>query len=567
MTLNEFQTLLKKHKIEAYLVTRRNMFLTEDILPEENKIMELTGFTGSAANLLVFQDKAVLFTDGRYEIQAKLETDPQQIQVECVKGSDFFPWLEANCQNRKLKIHFNPWCWSAREYAAHSTDSSPAEFIADKKELLGKLLSDNPVHVFPHEIEYCGISSDEKISQVVRRLKNKNLKAYLFTAADSVSWLFNLRSDALPDTPVLRAYALIKDNGETTLFANKTDCETAVSFSKLSAYLKKFKKQSLGLDLRTTPQEVLSFLADNAYVHTPDLAAGEKAVKNPVELQGIKNAHLRDAAAMCNFLCWLDNNWQGKTELDIVAKLRSFRESQKLFYSDSFPTIAGFGANGAIVHYQPKPHTNLELKSGSMLLLDSGAQYFDGTTDITRTIAIGKPSAEMIKDFTTVLKCHITLASALFPEKTSGNALDAICRHNLWQQGKNYNHGTGHGVGCFLNVHEGPQNLSSGASYYPLQPNMVNSVEPGYYKEGHYGIRIENLVYVAKESDRNSEIPMLKFKYLTLVPIDKRLIDKYLLSDGEINWLNIYHQTVYDKVSPLVDDKVKSWLKDACSPI
>lgn len=567
MILSEFQTLLKKHKIEAYLVTRRNMFLTEDILPEENKIMEFTGFTGSAANLLVFQDKAVLFTDGRYEIQAKLETNPQQVKVECVKASDFFPWLNANCQNRKLKIHFNPWCWSAREYAAHSTDSSPAEFIADKRNLLGGLLSNNPVHVFPHEIEFCGIGSTEKISQIAKHLQSKNLKAYLFTAADSVSWLFNLRSNALPDTPVLRAYALVKDDGETTLFAENTDYENAVAFSQLPSYLKKFKKQNLGLDLRTTPQQIISFLSDDAYTHSADPVSAEKAIKNPIELQGIKNAHLRDAAAMCGFLCWLNDNWQGKTELDIVAKLRSFREKQSLFFSDSFPTIAGFGSNGAIVHYQPKPHTNLELKAGSMLLLDSGAQYFDGTTDITRTMAIGTPSADMVQDFTTVLKCHITLASAYFPEKTSGNALDAICRRNLWQQGKNYNHGTGHGVGCFLNVHEGPQNLSSGASYYPLQPNMVNSIEPGYYKENHYGIRIENLVYVDRVSDPNNDIPMLKFEYLTLVPIDKRLIDKYLLDDGEKIWLNSYHQTVYNKISPLVDDKVKNWLKDACSPI
>lgn len=567
MTLDEFQTLLKKHKIEAYLVTRRNMFLTEDILSEENKIMELTGFTGSAANLLVFQDRAVLFTDGRYEIQAKLETDPRQIQVECVKGSDFFPWLNTNCQKQKLKIHFNPWCWSAREYAAHLKDSDRFEFIADKKNLLGKILADNPVHVFPHEIKYCGVGSAEKISQIVKYLKNKSLKAYLFTAADSVSWLFNLRSNALPDTPVLRAYALIKDNGETTLFADNTDYENAVPFSRLPSCLKKFKKQNLGLDLRTTPQQIVSFLSDKACKHLPDPVSEEKAVKNPTELQGIKNAHMRDAAALCNFLCWLDANWQGKTELDIVAKLRSFRKLQKLFYSDSFPTIAGFGSNGAIVHYQPKPHTNFELKAGSMLLLDSGAQYFDGTTDITRTVAIGIPSADMVKDFTNVLKCHIALASAYFPEKTSGNALDAICRHNLWQQGKNYNHGTGHGVGCFLNVHEGPQNLSSGASCYPLQPNMVNSIEPGYYKEGSYGIRIENLVYVDKVSEQDSEVPMLKFKYLTLVPVDKRLIDTYLLDDGEKNWLNTYHQTVYDQISPLVDDKVKNWLKDACSPI
>lgn len=569
MTLAELQNWLKKHKIDAYYVTRNNMFVSEDILPEENKILELTGFSGSAANLLVLQNKAVLFTDGRYEIQSKLETNPQEVEIHCVSGSSPYSWLVQNFESKQtVKMMYDPWCLSATEYAFINRQLPNIKLIEDNKRVLGTRLSDKPVHVFEHKIEYAGISSEEKVSDILSWMENTNLDGYLITAADSVSWLMNLRSDALPDSPVLRAYALIEKGGKITLFGNHQDYPNIQPLSELGKKLKKFKKNKLGTPRRNIPQVIYNFFKNPEHIRlVPDLPQDKKAIKNAVELQGIKKAHLRDAAAMAGFLYWLDNNWQGQSELDIVAKLDEFRKKQDLYYSNSFETIAGFGPNGAIVHYQPKPETNLKLTAGSMLLLDSGAQYYDGTTDITRTIAIGSPSQQMIDDFTLVLKCHIELASAYFPRGTKGAALDTICRRQMWQHGKTYNHGTGHGVGYFLNVHEGPQNLSLSACAQSIEPGMVNSIEPGYYKENAYGIRIENLVCVNKADNPEFDNQSLKFEYLTLVPIDKRLINKYLLSDGEIEWLNKYHQTVFEKVRDLVDDEVKIWLKEACSPI
>ncbi|MBQ8437090.1 MAG: M24 family metallopeptidase, partial [Alphaproteobacteria bacterium] len=260
-------------------------------------------------------------------------------------------------------------------------------------------------------------------------------------------------------------------------------------------------------------------------------------------------------------------NYQGKTELDIVAKLNEFRQSGENYFSNSFDTIAGYASNSAIIHYHPTENTNLSLQADSLLLLDSGAQYLDGTTDITRTIALGSPSDGMIHDYTLVLKSHIALANAYFPEGTTGLSLDAIARAPLWKYGKNYSHGTGHGVGFFLNVHEGPCSISSRNGNIPLSEHMITSIEPGYYKENHYGIRIENLAQVVRISNDNFEQPTLGFEPLTLVPLDKNLINKHLLTQDELMWLNNYHQTVFEKLSPLLNNQEQEWLRRACSAI
>lgn len=569
MTLSEFQKLLKKNKIDAYLVTRNNMFLGQDVLPEENKIMELTGFSGSAGNLIVFQDKAVLFVDGRYEIQSKLETNPEEVEVHCTKAASFFSWLMQNYrpENKPLKLYFDPWCWSAGNYNFYSRGcEETVRFIEDDKQLLGPRVLTTENTDFELDIRYAGVSSEEKIAGICSFLRQHKLQAYLFTAADSVSWILNRRSRTLPDSPVIRSYLLVTADGETHLFSDFSagNKNAAVSLSRL---LKKYKKQSLGLSFDCTPQKIISLLPKDGCKNIPDPAVIEKAVKNPVELQGMINAHRRDAAAIIEFLCRFDQNRKKMSELDVVEQLRACRQKQNLFFSDSFSTIAGSGPNGAIVHYAPTRQSNRPLDNDSLLLLDSGAQYYDGTTDITRTLALGSPSAQMIEDFTLVLKSHIALASSLFPEKTEGQALDAVCRRELWLHGKNYNHGTGHGVGCFLNVHEGPQSLSPKAPPQPFKTGMITSIEPGFYKENAYGIRIENLYYVAPAEDKDLKIPMLCFTPLTLVPIDKRLINKYLLNEGEILWLNRYHDKVYNELRPLVSEEAANWLKEACSPL
>lgn len=566
MTLAEFQTWLKKHKIDAYYLTRNNMFLDEDILPEENKIMALTGFSGSAGNLIITPEKAFLFVDGRYQLQAGLETDSETVEILCTVAASPHSWLRQNFSNNRHRIMYDPWCLAAEELERLVRDLPGTKFIADDKQLPGPRLSEKSAHVFELGEQYAGVSREEKISGLLQTMAAHNLDAYLITSASEVSWLLNLRSDALPDSPVVRAYALIKKDGSAVLFGEHLDYSGIRSFAELGKALKKIRKGRLGVSYHRMPQ-IISELRGPDICLTPDALEKDKAVKNPVEIQGFKKAHQRDAVAMIEFLFWLENNWQGKTELDIVEKIDSLRRKQDLYYAKSFDTIAGTGSNGAVIHYHPTVKTNKTLEKNSVLLLDSGAHYFDGTTDITRTIALGTPAPDIINDNTMVLKAHIELASTLFPTGTPGRALDPICRRELWNEGKNYAHGTGHGVGFMLNVHEGPQNISAAGSSYGFLPGMVTSIEPGYYKENAYGIRIENLYYVTEAADKNLENPMLKFEVLTLVPIDKRLINKYLLSEGEIKWLNDYHQKVLTAIGPLLDNGPAEWLREACSPL
>lgn len=563
MTLEGLQQLLKKYKYDAFLVTHDNLFLGQDIRDDENKIYELCGFSGSAGTLIVFQDHAVLLVDGRYEIQAALEVKSDKTEVH-VAGLQ--KWLqEQNFTGKQIKFAYNPWCHAIQEIERLQNLFPQISFIPAPDSLTESLQSSVEAAAFEHDIEFAGLSRDEKLAQTSRFLQAHKLEGYLFTAADDVSWLLNLRSDALPHTPILRAYALLYADSRIEVFADNLDLLNLHPLKELGKYLKPFRKGSLGLDKHKTPQQILNLLGDeNSFRSYPSPVAELKAVKNPVELAGIADAHRRDGEALVNFLFWLENNYRRISELDVVEKLHDFRRQQPLFYSESFATIAASGPHGAIVHYQPDLATNRPLDNNSVLLLDSGAQYFDGTTDVTRTIALGQPSPAMIRDFTLVLKAHITLSSTLFPAGTSGAALDAVTRRPLWQEGKNYNHGTGHGVGCFLNVHENPPSVSP-RGYDELKPGMITSVEPGCYIENSYGIRIENLAVVEKMP--GDGLPLYGFRPLTLVPLDKRLIDKYLLSAEELLWLNNYHQTVWEQLSSRLAPDEKAWLQQACAPL
>lgn len=571
MKIEDLQLSLKKHKLDFYIVTRNNQFLGQDVLEEENKILELTNFSGSAGNLLVTPNKAYLFVDGRYELQAAQEVNSHTISISG-QGDILLKWLKDNTdKNQKYTLGFNPWCMSLEDVKNMTSAVSHIKFIEDKNNLTQTLLSSKTANVFDHPIEFSGISREEKTSLITSFLNQNNLDAVFINAADSVSWLLNLRSVCLPDTPIIRAMAIVDKNANVSILGDNLDLSALsediniIPLNQLEKILSQYKKQTFGIDNLRTPHKILSLLNEYKIEVKCSIDPCQifKAVKNPIELQGIANAHHRDGIALCKFFHWLDKQWFGKTELDIVDKLHSFRQSGEYFFSNSFETIAGFGSNGAIVHYIPKENTDLELKPSSLLLLDSGAQYLDGTTDVTRTIAIGLPTSEMIDNFSTVLKAHIALALSIFPKGTTGQSLDILSRSHLWQLGKDYNHGTGHGVGCFLNVHEGPLGISSRGTKYILEAGMITSIEPGYYQAGDYGIRIENLVEIVQSEYKN----MLKFSTLTLAPIDKRLINKYLLNTREIEWLNNYHQNVYDKIENYLETDEKTWLKNACSPL
>ena len=558
MTLSEFQKKLARHGYDAYILTRGNMFLGQDILPEENKIRELTGFSGSAGTLIVSPEKSWLLVDGRYELQAAREVDAAQTEVVCTADT-VGSWIGANFLT-PFKIAYSPWCHSVNEVDYWQRVLKKHSFIADDADLPGPRLAAKEVEIFEHDIEFCGVSAEEKISWLTRFMTEQNLDAYFVAACDAVSWLLNLRSDCLPDTPILRAFALIDKDGGVSLFTG--------DMRKAEAEIAALKGRTVGLACAKTPKQI-QLLMKKHKIRLENIANpidNWKAVKNPVELAGIRKAHVRDGVAVVKFLHWLENSRQPVDELGVVRELRRFRAEQTNFYSDSFGTIAAFGPNGAVVHYQPTAATDCRLEPGSILLLDSGAQYFDGTTDVTRTIAVGEPPAEIKDSFTQVLKAHIAVADAYFPAGTGGSALDALARAQLWKFGKGYHHGTGHGVGCFLNVHEGSFSLSAKNSQ-PLDAGMVTSIEPGYYKEGAYGIRIENLACVVPAKNPRFDEPMLKFEPLTLVPLDKRLISKYLLTAAEINWLNTYHAEVWQKLHGYLDAETAEWLRQACAPL
>ena len=559
MTIDDIQQKLKQESLDAYIIGYENRFLGQDILPQEHKIKYLCGFSGSAGMLAFTTDKVFLFVDGRYELQARQEVDTNKIsvvnQTPCLENVLCF--LK---QQKVQKIGFDGWSVAAGEIAEN-------ESLFPKLQLVDvgtwvDLEAKSIVEVKERSSVYAGASRQDKLRLLIDIMQAGGADYYLVTAADSVSWLLNIYAKDLQCSPVVRAYALIDKNGEVKLIADNLQTDFQVcTFGEFENWLKTQTAKIL-YTAASIPSRLKKILKNGVPVQ--DICQLQKAEKNETELQGMINCHRRDGVALVKLLYWLQNNWRGKTELEVVQKLHELRQEQDLFFEESFETIAGAAENGAIVHYQPTEKTNRKLQENNLLLLDSGGQYFDGTTDVTRTVALGIPSAEMIHDFTLVLKGHIALERAIFPKETSGVQLDALARLPLWREGKDYKHGTGHGVGCFGNVHEGPNRISNKGSMYGFKANMVTSIEPGYYKENAYGIRIENLVY-SKPSKKYENF--LEFETLTLVPIDKKLIDVYLLDAGEQDWLNNYHRKVYESLAACVNDDEKKWLKESCSPL
>lgn len=559
MTIDDIQQKLKQESLDAYIIGYENRFLGQDILPQEHKIKYLCGFSGSAGMLAVTADKVFLFVDGRYELQARQEVDTNKIsvvnQTPCLENVLCF--LK---QQKVQKIGFDGWSVAAGEIAEN-------ESLFPKLQLVDvgtwvDLEAKSKVEVKERSGVFAGVSREDKLRLLIDIMQAGGADYYLVTAADSVSWLLNIYAKDLQCSPVVRAYALIDKNGEVKLIADNLQTDFQVcTFGEFENWLKTQTAKIL-YTAASIPSRLKKILKNGVPVQ--DICQLQKAEKNETELQGMINCHRRDGVALVKLLYWLQNNWRGKTELEVVQKLHELRQEQDLFFEESFETIAGAAENGAIVHYQPTEKTNRKLQENNLLLLDSGGQYFDGTTDVTRTVALGIPSAEMIHDFTMVLKGHIALERAIFPKETSGVQLDALARLPLWREGKDYKHGTGHGVGCFGNVHEGPNRISNKGSMYGFKANMVTSIEPGYYKKNAYGIRIENLVY-SKPSKKYENF--LEFEILTLVPIDKKLIDVYLLDAGEQDWLNNYHRKVYESLAACVNDDEKKWLKESCSPL
>ena len=558
MNFENIKNKLISENLDAYLIGYGNRFIGQDVLPEEHKLQYICGFSGSAGMLAVTPKQAYLFVDGRYELQARQEVDLSNITVinkaPCLKNVCAF-LKEFGCG----LVGYDGMSVSALELKNVRDLGLKLKDVGDWV----NINSLTKINLEKRSLEYAGLASSDKMQPLKRLLTQNSADYYLLTAVDSVSWLLNIYAKDLPCSPVVRAYAVIGKNGLVTLVGDNLQTELPVlSFVDFEKWLAENSSKKFIYDQSSTPVRLQNLLKNS--MEAMDVCQVLKAEKNETELAGMIACHKRDGVALIQLLYWLDNNWKGKTELDVVEKLHEFRQQQNLFFSESFETIAGTAENGAIVHYQPTIKTNKILQENSLLLLDSGGQYLDGTTDVTRTIALGQPTSEMIHDFTLVLKGHIALSQAVFPEGTCGLCLDALARRPLWREGKDFKHGTGHGVGCFGNVHEGPNRISSNGSLYGFKKNMITSIEPGYYKENAYGIRIENLVYSKVSAEHEN---YLEFEPLTLVPIDKRLIDVYLLDSGERDWLNNYHRKVYESLAACVNDNVKKWLKASCSPL
>jgi Xaa-Pro aminopeptidase len=583
------RALLAKQKLDAFLVPRADEHQGEYVAPSSERLKWLTGFSGSAGLAAITRKYAALFVDGRYTVQARTEAEAGIFEYPGLAGAKLAPWLSEKLSKGSV-VGFDPWLHTSAEISrlAQSLSVKGIKLKPVTKNLVdaawGKARPAppmEPIAVYP--LKYAGRTAGEKIAEVQRRLKTDGQDAVILTLPDSVCWLFNIRGSDVAHNPVVLAFAIVPASGKAELFVapGKVTAEAQAHLGPIAkilapkklaervSALKKAKKKTR-LDTNTSAFWLSRALGGPRNVsHGSDPCLLLKSVKNAIEINGAKSVHVRDGTAMVRFLAWLDEEGV-KGSLDEIAAVRqleAFRSETQSLKEISFDTISGSGPNGAIVHYRVNEKTNRVLKSGELFLVDSGAQYLEGTTDITRTVAIGTPSHEMSEHFTLVLKGHIAIATARFPKGTRGIDLDPFARRALWERGLDYDHGTGHGVGSYLSVHEGPQSISKGGMA-ELLPGMICSNEPGYYKEGAYGIRIENLVLVTDAAiPAGGERPMMGFETLTLAPIDRRLIVKSLLTPAEIGWIDTYHMRVRDLIGPEVDDATGAWLAAATAPL
>lgn len=537
--------------VQAFLVPHEDIFGGEYVAPCDERLAWVSGFTGSAGLAIIRQTEAHLFVDGRYTLQAK-EQSPDFTLHDFTKAA-----IDILCQGLKT-LHYDPWLLSVKQLnewqqrvTMHALEKNPIDLLWENR----PIRLHNPA--FFHALEYAGCSTEEKLNIVRKDIKKHGATAWFLSNPESVCWLLNIRGQDLPYTPTLHCMALVT-NSSVTLFCDPEKiphemasqlCLNITSFESMKATLESFKEKICS-DKRTTS----AALASITFNWQIDPCEIKKAIKNPIEQQGMRNCHVRDAAALISFWMWLEQQ-SFTTEIEAQDYLETCRSQMHLYKGSSFATISGFGPHGAIVHYRSTPKTNVPIKKG-IYLLDSGGQYVDGTTDVTRTFSIGTPTQQQKQHYTLVLKGHLALANICFPKGTTGAQLDCLARQFLWNHGLDYAHGTGHGVGSYLNVHEGPQGISK-MRHTPLEAGMVVSNEPGLYIENTYGIRIENLQMVKQAAWEN----FLCFEPLTLVPYEPMLIDETMLTKTELNWLDTYYQEIWKKVSPMLTESEQAWLK------
>ncbi len=560
-----------------------------EYLPDANeRLAWATGFTGSAGSALIFADEAVVFIDGRYTVQARDQLDASLFKTAGLPGPGPFGWL-AKQKMPGAVIGYDPRLMSPNALAAF-------EKAAKKAGASLKSLDLNPVDaawegrpaqpmapIRPHPLDRAGEPHEDKRSAIGKALAEDGADAAIITSPASIAWAFNIRGGDVACSPLPLGRAILRADGSATLYtapekvddalrAHLGNTVTVAPLAEIDDGLTALAGQTVSLDPDAASAWFFNALeeAGAKILRQRDPVLLPKACKNGAEIAGTSAAHARDGVAVTRFLHWLDTEAQSGevTEIDAAIRLEHFRDELGGLEDLSFETISGAGPNGALPHYRVSTATNRKLERGTLFLVDSGGQYLDGTTDITRTVPIGTPRSDMKRHYTLVLKGHIALAVVRFPEGTTGTHLDTLARHALWQAGLDYDHGTGHGVGVYLGVHEGPQRIAKAWNSVPLEPGMIVSNEPGYYREGAYGIRIENLQYVTEpEQIAGGERAMLGFANLTWAPLARDLIDMNLLSPGEMAWVNTYHQGVLSILGPQLDGETKAWLEAACAPL
>ncbi|HKO70111.1 MAG TPA: aminopeptidase P family protein [Bradyrhizobium sp.] len=586
--LSAFREELARRNLTGFVIPRADQQQNEYVPPSEERLAWLTGFTGSAGQAIVLAHEAAVFVDGRYTLQAAKQVDGRAWSIEPLADPPPESWLKKHLTAGD-RLGFDPWLHTsaAAERLAAACTKAGAELVAVESNPLDSVWTERPppplAPVTVHPPRYSGETEAEKLIRIRMEIANLGADALVLSDSHAVAWAFNIRGADVSHTPLPLSYALVPKDGRAIIFidsrklsnSTRDHLERSADVEEPTALAPKLTElaqrgASIALDSASAADALSRLIAGagGKPVRGNDPVGLLKAIKNATEIEGARAAHRRDAVALARFLAWINREGPSGalTEIDAVEALESFRRDTGALKDVSFPTIAGTGPNGAIVHYRVTRKTNRRISPGDLLLIDSGAQYEDGTTDVTRTIAIGEPNAEMIDRFTRVLRGHIAIARAVFPDGTTGAQIDALARQFLWQAGVDFEHGTGHGVGSYLSVHEGPARISK-LGTTPLRRGMILSNEPGYYKADAYGIRIENLELVVGAEIAGAEKPMNAFEALTLAPIDRRLIEPKVLAATELSWLNDYHARVRQDVRPHVDEATKVWLDAATAPL
>lgn len=576
--LKKLRDIMKKYNINYYIIPSADPHQSEYVAEYYRGRAEVSGFTGSAGTLLVGEKEAKLWTDGRYFIQAadQLQGTGIDLMKMATPGYDTInQWIEKNIKENET-LGFDGSCYSTNQYKELLKIATKNNFnINMDKDLLEEIWNDRPSlpedKIFVHDEKYCGKSVKEKLNEVRKHMKENEVQNYLVTSLDDIAWLFNIRGNDILFNPVALSYAIITEN-EAKLYINKTKVSDEVQsslkaqevdiyeYNEIEEHVKNLNGNTL-IDSAKVNAKLYSLLSCTI-IEKLNITTNLKAIKNEIEIANFENAHIKDGVAMVKFIKYLKDNI-GKekiTEISASKKLSELRSQGELAKGDSFGTIAGYKEHAAMMHYSATPETDYELKPQGLFLVDSGGQYLDGTTDITRTFVLGKITEEEKRDFTLVLKGHINLAKAKFLKGSTGCNLDVLARGPLWQYGLDYKCGTGHGIGFFLNVHEGPQGIRPNGNTVPLEPGMMLTNEPGVYKQGKFGIRTENVMVVVKD-EVNDCGDFYKFDTISYCPIDLNGIKVELLNDDEKEWLNSYHKKVYDKLSPYLNEEEKELLK------